>query len=296
MDTSSEEQYTLLVALGNPDTSEQLLRTATDIAADRDGRLHLLSVAHKPVHSPFRLFSDERITADFSGDRSTMLERAADGIDAVPVTTELKSGTDIASVIASVVQDVDADALLLGWRDRPRPSDVVLGTTVDPLLRSAPCPVLLERADRTAGSVDQILLPTVGGIHAAMTGSVAASIARRNDASVTVLAVVPHEASDERQERATASVAAMAETLAELPVERQLRTTEDIGGALVSAADDHDLVILGATRTGRLVPRTIGSVARRVADGTDQPVLIAKDTEEQSRLGSLLGRVVPTGF
>ena len=293
----ADDRFTVVVAVANPERVEQLLRTASDIAADRNGRVHLVSVVHKPVSSPFRLFEDDHITAEFSGDRAAVLDRAEAAVpDDVPVTRELRTGTDVADVLAATVQEVAADLLLLGWQDRSRPSDVVLGTTVDPLLRTAPCPVLVERVGRTAGSVDRILLPTVGGVNAGFAGEVGGSIARRNDASVTVLGVIPPDAPADRREDASAAVAAMTATLEDVKTTGRIRTGEDVGKELVAAANDHDLVVLGATRTGRIVPRTIGSVAHRVADETTQPVLIAKDAEHGGRIGSLFGRLWPAGI
>lgn len=292
----TDGQFVIVVAVADPDRVEQLLRTATDIAADRDGRIHLVSVVHKPATSPFRLFSDDRIAAEFSGSQSAVLDRAEAAVpDSIPVSRELRTGSDVAAVLAAAVQEVDADLLLVGWRDRTRPSDVVLGTTVDPLLRSSPCPVLVERVGRIADGVDRILLPTVGGINAGLAGRTVASVARENDASVTVLSVVPPDASPDRHEDGSAAVAAMKSTLSDVETAGSVRTATDVGGALVEAAEDHDLVVLGATRTGQIVPRTIGSIARRVADETSQPVLIAKDAEHGGRLGALVGRFWPTG-
>jgi nucleotide-binding universal stress UspA family protein len=62
----------------------------------------------------------------------------------------------------------------------------------------------------------------------------------------------------------------------------------DVTDALVAAAADHDVVVLGATRKGPLRGRLVGSVPRRVVRRTDATVILARDG---SVVGGLLGRI-----
>jgi len=141
----ADEPYTVVVALDDPESVDQLVRTAADVARQHDGRIHAVTVEHKPVSSPFLLFSDESVRAQFAGEKSAVLEAAVEATD-VPVTTEFLVGSSVSDVLREVVDREGAGMLLVGWYDRPRPADIVLGTTVDSLVRRPPCDLLVETA------------------------------------------------------------------------------------------------------------------------------------------------------
>ncbi len=279
-------EYTLVVAISNPSQIKQLMRTATDVAIDRNGEIRVVTVVHKPATSPFLLFSEERIKAEFAEGRGTLLDRAVAIAedDPVPVTRSLVVDSDVSDGILSVVEDTDADALLLGWQERPRPSDIVLGTTVDPLVRQAPCDVFIERVGTTANGMEAILLPTDGGPHIEPATDLAAAVARTNDATVRVVSYVSPTADDTAREAAREHVATATEGLADVSVTTNVTEEESVTDAIIAAGMEHDLTVLGATRERRVRQRVVGSVARAVGRHATVPVVIAKRQTEESLL------------
>jgi nucleotide-binding universal stress UspA family protein len=289
-DPAEGRPYTVLVALANPANVEQLMRTAIDLAADNDGQIRVVSVIHKHVTSPFLLFSEERIKREFADDQQAVLDEAvALAEDAsVPVRRSLLVGSDVSDTILSKVEQTDADSLLLGWQERSLPSDIMLGTTLDPLVRRAPCDVFVERVGTTAERVDAVLLPTDGGPHVEPGADLAEAIARSNEASVTVASYVPPDATATDRDVARSHVDAVTERLEEVPVDEHVGEAAVIADAIVDAAADHDLVVLGATRERQLRRRVIGSVAENVARRVTPPVVIAKRGAEPSLFGRAL--------
>lgn len=284
--------YTVVVAVANPDSVEQLMRTAVDLAADHDGRVRVVSVVHKHATSPFLLFSEERIEREFATERRAVLDRAvavADG-SPVPVDRGLLVGSNVADAVLSAVDDADADALLIGWQERTRTSDVVLGTTVDPVVRRAPCDVFVERVGTTADGLDAVLLPTDGGPHVGPAIDIAGAVARANDALVTVVSFVEPGAGDPGRERARDCVSSAADRLSGVAVETDVREAGAVGEAIAATAADHDLVALGATREAGIRRRVVGSVARTVGRRAAPPVVIAKRRSEASIVDRTLGR------
>jgi nucleotide-binding universal stress UspA family protein len=281
---------TVMVALANPDHVEQLMRTAIDLAADNDGQIRVVSVIHKHVTSPFLLFSEERIKREFADDQQAVLDEAVALAEerSVPVKRSLLVGSDVSDTILSTVEQTGADSLLLGWQERSRPSDIMLGTTLDPLVRRAPCDVFVERVGTTSEQVDAVLLPTDGGPHVEPGADLAEAIARSNDASVTVVSYVPRGGTAIEREAAQSHVDAVTERLEGVPVDEHVREAVDVADAIVDAAADHDLVVLGATRERQLRRRVIGSVAETVARRVAPPVVIAKRGAESSLLGRAL--------
>lgn len=283
------EGETLLVALANPDHVDQLMRTAVDFAA-ADGEILVVGVIHKPVTSPFLLFSDSRIEAEFDEGRPTVLNRArrlAEGTR-LRVRRHLLVGSDVSEAILRAAEESDADALLLGWQDRSRPSDIVLGATVDRVVGRAPCDVFVERVGTTADGMDAILLPTVGGPHLRPAADLVHAVGTANDATVTVVSYVSPGADGSDRDAARDHVETAAGMLSGVPCETSVEAVDDVAEAIVTRAADHDFLVLGATRERTLRRRVVGSVAETVAREADPPVVIAKRRRERSLFDRVL--------
>lgn len=290
-DDDADREYRLVVAVGNPAYAEQLVRTAADIVRAKNGEIHVVSVVHKPRESPFALFSDETIKSEFAGDRREILDRALETATGdVPVKGEVVVGTDVADALLSAVEELEADALLVGWHGRPRRSEVVLGTTIDTVLRRAPCDVFVERIGPTADGVERVLLPVAGGPHVPLAASAADAIATANDATIDVLSVVAPSA-DESERETARGYCEEALDLLTAPTETALREASAIDDAVLEAASDCDLVVFGATRQGGVRRRLVGSIPQAVGRRTDRTVILARRRPEPSVIGRLTGRL-----
>ncbi|WP_135821512.1 universal stress protein [Halostella litorea] len=273
----------VLVAVSNPEHVEQLVRSASDLARTMDGGVRIVSVVVKSHDSPFGVFSDETIIEEYSGDRRALLDRASRvAPEDVPVDAEVLVARSVEDGLLRAVAEMGPAALLVGWHGGGRRrSDVVLGTSVDALLRRAPCDVYVERIGRIADGVDDVLLPVAGGPHVRPAAAMAKAVAAANDASVTALAVAAPEDDRDRAAEWAANGRAAVEAAPGPAVEvtATVGEADDAIDALVAAADDSDLVVFGATRAGTLQARLVGSVPRAVADRTDRTVLIARASE-----------------
>ncbi|MHC3438141.1 universal stress protein [Natrialbaceae archaeon A-gly3] len=289
LEANSTGTYTLVVAVADRGNVEQLMRTAVNLAAEKDGEIEVVSVIHKTPTSPFRLFSDQRIKSEFATGHQEVLDRAtaAAAEASVPVEGRLLIGTDVAGAILTAVEEADADALFLGWHDKPRAADVVLGTTVDPVIRRAPCDVFVERVGTTANGLESVLLPTVGGPHVEPATDLVGAVAAAEDATVTVVSYVPTGADERERASAREYVEAASGQLTDVPVETVVEESDDVAGSVVVEAGEHDLVVLGATRERTLRRRVVGSVAATVSRRADPPVVIAKRRSEGSWLSSI---------
>ncbi|MFB6084137.1 MAG: amino acid permease [Halorientalis sp.] len=268
-----ERDYQLLVPIANPDHTEQLMRTAHDIAADKDGEILVLSVVDLPDQTPL---SSGQTEAD---ERREILEQAidvdADGSD-VPVHGIVRIGHHVDEAIKHTVAQHDSDAILMGWHGRPsRRRDVILGSTVDSVARDADCDVLVERIG-TEGHPDSILLPTGGGPHAEYAAEVARALAHTTGASVTVQRIVATDADDDQQAVADESLDETAAILDDVSHETELVESDDVADAIVAASADHDLTIVGATREGLLQQFVFGSIPEEVGRRAEGTVIMAK--------------------
>ncbi|WP_137284145.1 universal stress protein [Halorussus salinisoli] len=277
------DRYRIAVAVGNPDHAEQLVRTAVDVARERDGEVFVVGVISTPQESPFALFTDEVITREFGGERQAVLDSAMEVASGtgVPVSGKLFVASSVARGVLTAVRERDCDGLLIGWRERTR-ENAVLGTNVDRIVRRADCDVLVEKIGALAGEVETVLLPVARSPHAELAASVARAIAVSNDARVDLLRVV-ESASDESEARDL-----LAERADSLPgVEVETTVLEgDVPEVIVAESEFHDVTVLGATRTGAVRRRIVGSTPREVGRRAEGTVIMARKGD-----GSLVSRV-----
>lgn len=282
------DRFTVVVAVSNPATVEQLLRTAADVTCHRNGRIHAVTVVDRAAPTPPLLFSESSIRQTPGNYHSQWLESAIESIEQ-PVTTAFVSGSSLSQGIRDAVADVDGDLLLLGWQDRPDVTDVVLGETVDPVIRRPPCDILVERVGKMASAVETVLVPTVGSPNLPLVTSVAEAIAVANDARVVVLSVVQAEADQAARERAEETLGQATERFDDLAVTQSLVEAPDPQTGIVEMAAGADVLVMGGTGTGRFRPPVVGSVARAVGQSAPCPAIIAKRRPD-SAVERLLGR------
>jgi nucleotide-binding universal stress UspA family protein len=278
----------VLVGVENPDHGRQLVRTAGDLASLGDGTVRLVTVAAKPHNSPFGVFSDETIRSRYAVESHALLDQVAVPAD-VTVERNVVVARSVARGLLDAVAETDPSALVVGWQDRSRPRDVVLGTTVDTLVARAPCDLYVERVGREANGVGSVLLPVAGGPHVAAAARVAGAVATRNDARVHVCSVYASDGDPAAaQQFVDAGREALSSVAPDVPVETRIVDAADITGAIAADAPAHDVVVLGATRQGAVRGRVAGTVARRVAGRTDQTVVLAR---YRASAGGIVGRV-----
>jgi len=298
----AERDYRLLVPIADPGNADQLMRTARDIAADRDGEILVLSVVALPDQTPlsrgYQYVDARREVLDrvmSFEDRGPGGSRdgppAADGGRAVaettggptvPVSGCIRIGHDVAHAIVNTVEQYECDAVLMGWKGRPaRRRDVVVGSTVDDVVREADADVLVERVGPT-GPVERILLPTAGGPHAEYATEVARAIAHTTGATVEAMRILDPGSDEERHESARRGLGKTVEILnpedaeEEVDVETTVVEHGDVVEAIVEASADADLTIVGATQEGLLEQLVFGTIPEAVGRRAESTVIMAK--------------------
>ena len=277
-DRAEPADYRIAVAVDNPETVEQLLRTAIDLARDNDGEVMVGSVIVKPAASPTALLTDEVIKRDFAGERRAILDRAlaiAEG-SGVPVDGRLLVASDVSRALRTLVADEDCNALILGWRERRR-REFVFGRNVDRVATRAPCDILVERIGPTANGVESILLPAGDGPNAALAAETVRAIALSNDARIDVVRVIDPDATDRDRAAARRLLAETSERFAPATdVETRLVESDDAAAALVEAAETRDIAVLGATERSRLRRLVVGPTPQTVGRDAKSTVIITK--------------------
>ncbi|WP_049969206.1 universal stress protein [Haladaptatus cibarius] len=262
--------YRVAVAIADPAHAPQLTRTAVDIARERDGDVLVLSVLVTERESPFSLFTDDVIIREFGGEQQEILDQVVETAKGtVPVRGQLLVSYDIVRALTDAVVEFDCDTLIIGWHERERPSEIVLGSNADRIVARAPCDVLVEKIGPADG-VDSILVPVAEGPHAKLAADVARAIALTNDARVHLLRVV-HDGNIE----AEGLIPEMADRIEPVQVWTEVRTG-NVTETVVDEASEHDITVLGSTRRGMLRRQLVGTVPQAVGRRSETTVIIAR--------------------
>jgi nucleotide-binding universal stress UspA family protein len=172
-------------------------------------------------------------------------------------------------------QEQRADMLLMGWQGGFNVGRIY-NSPVQRIVRDLPADVGVLK-NRGLASVERILLPWGGGIHARLGLEVAERVARATGARVDLLRVVrPDVDAAEEQE-------ALAQTVARIvgehnEVEYVVRESESVTEGIESAlgSTDYDLIIIGASHEWSIRQVLFGSIPDVIADQAQCSVLMVR--------------------
>ncbi|MFQ6001094.1 MAG: universal stress protein, partial [Anaerolineae bacterium] len=184
-------------------------------------------------------------------------------------------GRDIGRTIIEAAEEREANLLMLGWRGYARSRGVLLGRVLDRVIEETPCDVAVVR-DRGLSHVERILVPTAGGPNATLAAEIAIALAKEYDGKVTALYICRsgREAEVEHARRVIDQTLAGLES--DRPLEPRVIAATDVVQGVLAEAEEHDLVVLGATREGLFQQLLVGNVPETIARRCHKTVIIVK--------------------
>ncbi|WP_117594410.1 universal stress protein [Haloprofundus halophilus] len=287
MRSTRSRERSILVPIANPETADQLVSTAADLATDQQLALELLTVVEVPDQLPLsegeRLVDDER----------EILTYASDLVDPeLDVSSRIRFARSISSGILSAAEDRRVRTILVGWRGRPRRRDLVLGSHLDEVLRDASCDVLVQRMDRSE-ELERILLPVAGGPNTELAATVAGSLARVHDAAVHVVTVhAPGDATQQQRQREETLARVIADFVGVSTITQEILESGSTVDAIVEQSSNCDLVVLGAASDGLFRRSLVGSLPEQIGRESSSSVIMAKRHRTlPSRFARLVSRL-----
>jgi amino acid transporter/nucleotide-binding universal stress UspA family protein len=261
--------YAVVVPLAHPARVANLVGVAAAMARRHGGHVVALHVIRVPAPTPLEAGEAELAHAH------ALLAQAVDvaGQWGVQVETAVRVGRRVPDAILEAVERTQARLLILGWRGgRPR-EGVTFGSSVDPVIRRAPCDVAVLRAGwplldwpDAEGRGPAIVCPTTGSRHSLLAVEFCFALSDQLGGTARFVHVVPPGATP----------AAGVATLREAGVEVTVIEAAEVEEAIADEAEAANLVVLGATRTGLFAATLFGSVAEHIASSVATPVLMVK--------------------
>jgi len=283
-------RYRVVVPVANPDTERDLLRMAAASAHAHDSAnaevvaVNVIEVPQQTSLSQELAFEEERVER-----QQELLDAARDIANdlGVGLRTRAIVGRNAGSAILDIIEDEDADHVLLGWQGTRSRREHVLGSTIDPVIGRASCDATLVKLGPGENRGDGDMMVLAGeGPHAPVAARRAEEFADASDdeATLTLFNVQqPDENEDTTpQERGQAVIENLAERagLKSESYYSRVEVAKDIEAAILDAASDYDTICVGATRTGTVSQAVFGSLPETIGECTDRTVVMARGPEE----------------
>lgn len=301
----------------------RLLQTAVALAADKEGRVLLLGIEHitdeaaletvrEYVDSGQQTATDTAAPIAGITDRraklAEMVEVAEGLAPTVSISAAMRVLTDVTDgILAAVAGESETAVLLLrgagfdeGW--------LFNRSTIDTVVADADCDVFVENVggqhgqqglyipaidDHTVASlaaaesktIDSILLPVESGAHSALATEAARAVARDTDAAITILHVIPSDASAEKRSEGQDLLKFADYVLgSDVRITTELQEAADPIEAIIETANNHDLVTMGAPDQGsRLTQLVYDSVHDTLSAESEATILMARDADRTMR-------------
>ncbi len=249
--------YRVLVAAGSERDLKALLGTAHALARARGGEVRLLTVTRTGTPPSWLVIPDSY--TDIS----------------IGVVT--RSGRNSGAIIVNETRSYDPNVLLVGLGGQLGQGRYLLGRTLDVLIQSAPCDVIVQRGD-VGFDPQRILIPAAGGPNAPRALALARIIAPQ--ARITALYVANEKHGPTEVAVGSARLNAMVERLD--PEDREMVETKVIAaaspveGILEAAQQGYDLLILGAGHEGPIDRFLFGDIPQVILNESSTPVMVVR--------------------
>jgi len=268
----AKKSIRILVPIANPDTAENLLHFAGSLVRHKGGKVIALRVITVPGQVPLSegrsQAQTDRVLLDGAIAQATKEE--------FRVQTMTRVSRSIPEGILDTAREEDVDHILLGWIGTPSPSPTSLGPVIDPIIKNAPCDVLIVKGNQQQ-EIKSILVPTAGGPNAPIGARLAATLSQSSGAAVTGLYVQVGRATPRRMDENHQTIE---DTLNGLrfsqPPEMKVIMADNVLEGILKEAKAYDLVIVGATEQGFFDQFAFGSIPIRIAAQSPKTSIMVK--------------------
>jgi uncharacterized hydrophobic protein (TIGR00271 family) len=264
-------RYRVLVPVNDPAEAMVPIRLAAALASQQEGEVILFQVVQVPDQvnvAAGRRWAQRRLEA---------LAQITIQIENVPFHPVIRLARDPPRAIIGAANEEDCHLIVIGWHGPTLAHRTELGPVLGRVLNEAPCNMIVVQG-RELETIQRVLVPTAGGPHAPLAARVGLTLVTESGGEVTLLNVVPSDRAGKTAiEEARHHIAQTAADLGGLPiVTGRVDVASDVVSGILAAAEDHDLILLGATEESILDQVLFGRLAEQVASRTRKPVAIVK--------------------
>jgi amino acid transporter/nucleotide-binding universal stress UspA family protein len=270
------EATRVLVELVEGKPNKHLLAVATSLAHRDAATVEAIVVTEVPPQSPLH-----RRVSSLPAHWVETIHQRMEAYD-VPFRFHDVLARDRSHAILSFAQK-NTTAVLLDWHDDFLPVRI-RGSYVDRVLQRSPVRVGVLKY-RGHKRYDRILVATAGSPYATAEVELADAVASMTGAELTLLMVLPTNASQGRREQARNYLSQLA-SITETEPELRILQGDDVAETILDAGTEADLIVLGAARPtwkSRMTRQhLVGPIADAIAERAEGSVLVTKDPGRRS--------------
>ena len=278
--------YRILVPLHNPDHVIPLMKMAIPIAKAHQGEIIALGVIDIPINLP------PHEGMRFVHHKTPLLREAIEygNEQGVETRSAIRIAHQVWDGILHAAEAEEATLVLMGWKGYTTTRDRIMGEVADKVVRHAPCDFITVKlmGDRP---IRRVLITTAGGPHATLAAEYVGMFHDTDAYEVTCCYVVAPGAGEDDRETAREWIQKTLH-LANLEGKADMRLLEGkkVASALIRAAADYDLIVLGSSNEGVFSNALFGEIPEKVARYSRTPVMIVQRYEGPVK--SLIKRVM----
>ncbi len=293
----SESPYRIVVPIANPQSQRALLRLAAANATNEpDSEVIAMNVITVPDQTALAqevTYEQERIK------RQQAILDEAEGIAeelGVGLRTRAIVARDVGTAILKVIEEEDADGVVMGWSGSRKRRDRVLGSNIDRIIERAPCEVTLVREDGESVG-DTVAFVGEGPYSEVAIRQAAAFVRNDPDATLTLVNVQKRDpdeemSDDDLRERGENILRERVQAVGVyIPYEMEVVIADDITAALLSTAKSYDTTCLGVSRVSTVERVLSGAIPDTIGTQVSGTLVVVRDANPTKRsLRSAFGR------
>ena len=263
----SPAQLRILVPLENPHQQHKLVDLAATLALSPWGELHLTHI----------LTPDAKPRPDIEQALQVSVDRAM--VHDIGAIAHLEKDADVTSGIQRAVRRWSCNMMLMAWNAKVE-RDAILSAPNRALTKAIDVDTLIFK-EKKSGPVRRILVPFGGGNHALVGVQIAYDLARTWGAELEILRIVrdPRNPSDPILQRYCSQLAAdtrLQLDLLNIDAPLAVVPASTVVPAIVARAQNHDLIVLGASNDWRQDEHLAGSIPDEIAYQVPCSVLMVR--------------------
>ena len=283
----AETPHRVVVPIANPTTQRQLLRLAAASAANEDdAELVVTNVITVPDQTSLAqeiAYEEERIER-----QRELLEQAEDIAQELGVGLRTRAivGRDVGETILHVIDQEDADDVVMGWSGKRKRRERVLGSNIDKIIERAPCEVTLVRQGTDESTGDVVAFVGEGPYSSIVVRKAAAFVRAEAGASLTLVNVqslMEDEDPTDAVERGRSLIEETARTAGVEEYDSDVVVTDDIESELVSIAHEFDTTALGVSRVSSVERVLSGAIPETIGEQVQGTIVLVRSGEKAHR-------------
>jgi nucleotide-binding universal stress UspA family protein len=278
-------RYRVMVPLSNPEHESNLITLASAMARQHDhGTVVAVHIVDVPDQTPLAVAAEHLDELDAESNDLLAAAREDAETYGVDVETHTIFSHRVYEEIFDAAKKQRADVVVLGWGPNSHGSPGRVESFAGDLMGTLNCDFVVFK-DR-GFDPSRVLVPTRGGPGSEVSADVARTLQGEFGSELTLLNVT--DDSNGRADHETA-LDQWAEAHGLDETTRIVDVSESVDAAIAARAQDHTLLILGATEQGLLARLTGDLGALEVVEKVDCSVILAETAYERSFVERLFG-------